>query len=81
MRCAACARAVAQDCEGCEWEAFADVARRSPSTLRKVDTIIFEVHIYRDEQLAAQAKLLKKKMRQMAQLCDATPIPEVAARQ
>ena len=33
------------DCEGCEWEVFADVARRAPHVLQRVCTIVLEVHM------------------------------------
>ena len=32
------------DCEGCEWTAFAEVARRAPNLLSRVRTILLEVH-------------------------------------
>ena len=33
------------DCEGCEWEAFTDVAHRAPWVLKRVCTLVLEVHL------------------------------------
>ena len=32
------------DCEGCEWTAFTEVARRSPNLLSRVRTVLIEIH-------------------------------------
>ena len=45
------------DCEGCEWEAFVDVATRAPAALEKVCTIILEVHVTRTLQMNSTADL------------------------
>ena len=33
------------DCEGCEWDAFADLARAHPQLLARVDQIVLELHM------------------------------------
>ena len=33
------------DCEGCEWDAFADIARRTPVLLASVQHILLELHL------------------------------------
>lgn len=33
------------DCEGCEWDAFADVARRTPMLLAGVQHVLLELHL------------------------------------
>ena len=33
------------DCEGCEWDAFADIARRSPMLLASVRHLLLELHL------------------------------------
>ena len=43
--------------EGCEWEAFDDVARRDPTLLRKVCTIVMEVHVSSTLQMGTEAQL------------------------
>ena len=45
------------DCEGCEWEAFDDVARRDPMLLREVCTIVMEVHVSSTLQMGTDAQL------------------------
>ena len=39
------------DCEGCEWEAFVDVATRAPAVIENVCTIILELHVSRTLQM------------------------------
>ena len=45
------------DCEGCEWEAFVDVAVRAPHLVRRVCTLILEVHVTRSLQMNTTADL------------------------
>ncbi|KAL3927897.1 MAG: hypothetical protein SGPRY_002621 [Prymnesium sp.] len=46
-----------RSCGRCEWESFVDVARRSPQTLRRVHTLILELHFSRSLQMNSTAQL------------------------
>ena len=48
--------------QGCEFEAFVDVAERSPATLSSVCSFIFEVHFNRNTrmELATQLRLIAR---------------------
>ena len=45
------------DCEGCEWEAFVDVAERAPHVLEHVCTLVLEIHVTRSLQMNSTADL------------------------
>ena len=45
------------DCEGCEWEAFIDVALRAPAAIESVCTLILEVHVTRSLAMNTTADL------------------------
>ena len=44
------------DCEGCEWEAFVDVAERAPHVLEHVCTLVLEIHVTRSLQMNSTAE-------------------------
>ena len=45
------------DCEGCEWDAFADAARRTPTLLASVQHLLIEVHLTPRYGLRSSAQL------------------------
>ena len=45
------------DCEGCEWEAFVDLARRRPRVAESVCTLILELHVSANLQMNTSADL------------------------
>ena len=47
------------DCEGCEWEAFGDIAERSPWVLKHVCTLVMEVHVSTQLQVATTQQLAR----------------------
>lgn len=50
------------DCEGCEWEAFVQIAEETPDVLKRVCTIVLEVHFSETLQVKTphQLKLIAK---------------------
>jgi len=42
---------------GCEWEAFVDIAERTPTLLQSVCTIVLEVHVSTQLQMASPKQL------------------------
>ena len=51
------------DCEGCEWEAWPDVARRAPSLLASVDHLLGELHLTPTWGLSPDARQFSMMMR------------------
>jgi hypothetical protein len=45
------------DCEGCEWDAFAELQRSSPQLLARVDQLIVELHLRTQFQLHGMDQL------------------------
>ena len=46
------------DCEGCEWESLVSTAKHSPEVLRRVCTIVMEVHVVNSLQMKNLKQLM-----------------------